>query len=483
MAEPVWETDLDTGKRILVVDDDVLMLGMLKRILSKKFACEVVTAETPFDALRIMKDDPPSLIVADVRMPGLDGIELLRRVKEQDPTVSVILMSGFGTIEIAVEAMREGAYDFLPKPFNNDELVYTARRALERTDLLRENRVLHERLDGDLSVSPFVGRAKPLKETLDLIRRIADTDVTVLIRGESGTGKEIAARAIHDLSSRSSRKMIAVNCPALPEDILESELFGYVKGAFTGATSDKKGLFLEADGSTILLDEIGDMPVSLQTKLLRVLQEKEIRPLGSNQNIPVDVRVLASTNQDLETKISQGLFREDLFYRLNVVTVRMPSLAEIPEDIEPLARHFLRVYGREYGRKGLSFAPETISCLMRRHWKGNVRELQNVIKRAVLLASGHLITPGHLFLSEQGKGQGKENSSVCFGGLKYNEAKEKVVESFSRAYISRALEKSLGNVTVAAQHSGLERQALQRLMRRYGIRSEDFRGHRNEGAE
>ena len=296
----------------------------------------------------------------------------------------------------------------------------------------------------------------------------------MLIRGESGTGKELAARALHGLSCRHSRPMVTVNCPALPEQILESELFGYVRGAFSGATHDKKGLFLEANTSTILLDEIGDLPIALQTKLLRVLQEKEIMPLGQTKTIRVDVRVLASTNQDLEEKIRQGLFREDLFYRLNVVTITMPPLRNRQEDIPPLAQHFLATFGEEYDRPGLVFAPDALPALVKRSWKGNVRELQNVVKRAVLLAddtpiSARALTePGVEIPSPQGL---PEN----LHGLPYNLAKQRLVEDFSAAYLAEALQQNSGNVTAAAQASGMNRQAFQKLLHRFGLVADTFR--------
>jgi len=367
----------------------------------------------------------------------------------------------------------------IEKPFDKDRLLHTVERCLERIVLLAENRALQERVSGRVPFQGLVGRSPRMLAVFDLIRRVAPTDVTVLIRGESGTGKELAARAIHALSTRSARKMVTVNCPALPEHILESELFGYVRGAFTGAQQDKKGLFVEAEGSTILLDEIGDLPLALQTKLLRVLQEKEVQPLGQTRSIKVDVRVLASTNQDLEEKIRQGLFREDLFYRLNVVTLTMPPLSERPEDIPLLADHFLKCFSREYDRQGLCFAPDAEKTLLTRPWKGNVRELANVVKRAVLLADGETITSRDL--AEDGPAAG--NGHGCpmpgeIGGLAhldYNQAKQQVVARFSREYLRRALQQNRGNVTAAAQASGMNRQSFQRLMRRYGVQADEFR--------
>ncbi|MGQ9500321.1 MAG: sigma-54-dependent transcriptional regulator [Dissulfurimicrobium sp.] len=409
-------------------------------------------------------------------MPDMDGMALMALAKELDPTISVIIMTGFGTVELAVNALKEGAYDFLQKPFDNNYLVHVIKRSIERTTFLRENQRLQKKIENQGAFHGLIGQSPRIRQIFELISKVADTDITILIRGESGTGKELAARALHRLSSRSNREMVIVNCPALPEQILESELFGYVKGAFTGAIKDKKGLFLEADGSTILLDEIADIPLTIQTKLLRVLQEKEIRPLGSTQNIKVDTRILASTNQDLEHKIKEGVFREDLFYRLNVVTITMPSLKDIPEDIPLLAHHFLRIYASEYGRNGLEFTPEALKCLQRRQWKGNVRELENTIKRAVLLSSNNIINISDIYAGEEDVGWKRPwETLVCFEQLSYNEAKKQVVDLFTKTYLLRALEKTFGNVTKAANISGIERQAFQRLMRRYGVRSDEFR--------
>jgi len=459
---------------VLIVDDDTDMARMLKRVLERRCPCRATVADSGERALEELDRCRPDVVLTDIKMPGFDGLALLRRTREIDPSISVILMTGYGTVEMAVKALKEGAYDFFQKPFDNDHVVHAVQRSLERVTLLRENRRLQAQLESAGGFSGFVGRSARLREVFSLIRRIADTDVTVLIRGESGTGKELAARALHALSGRARLPLVTVNCPALPEHILESELFGYIKGAFTGALRDKKGLFLEAEGSTILLDEIGDIPVSLQTKLLRVLQEKEIRPLGQTRNIQVDVRVLASTNQDLQAKIRNGSFREDLFYRLNVVTVTMPSLADIQEDIPLLAQHFLKRSAREYGDRGLVFLPAALRCLVRRRWPGNVRELQNVVKRAVLLAEGPEITPSDL-MSPAEQGPVEAGGAEYLPHLPYNAAKQMMVESFSREYLGRVLREHAGNVTAAARASGLGRQAFQRLLRRFGMEASGYR--------
>jgi len=479
MTLPPANPELDKPL-VLLVDDDPDMLTMLVRLLSRKFACRVETATSGETALAFLDRNRPDVIITDLRMPGLDGMSLLTQVKERHPEIAVIVMTGYGNVELAVRSLREGAYDFVEKPFDQERIVHSLERCLERVWLLKENRYLQERLSSKKVFCGLHGCSCRMQEVFDLIRKVADTNVTVLIRGESGTGKELAAKALHTLSRRAAKPLVTVNCPALPAEILESELFGYVKGAFTGATQDKTGYFLEADGSTLLLDEIGDLPLSLQTKLLRVLQEKEITPLGQTKGRAVDVRVVASTNQDLEAKIAGGQFREDLFYRLNVVTITMPSLAERPEDIPLLARHFLQKYAAEYDRGDLTFAPATEQELLRRRWKGNIRELQNTVKRAVLLTTTPQITPADL--AEGGAGPEETPAAAeprpTLTGLSYNDAKREILTSFSRDYLTAALRQSGGNVTAAAQSSGLGRQAFQRLLRAFDLKAESFRSEK-----
>jgi DNA-binding NtrC family response regulator len=475
MKNPTFQENGTALKQVMIVDDEPDMLSMLRLTIEKKCACRVTSASSGLVALEQLSHCRPDVILSDIRMPDLDGLELLNKIREYDQTISVVIMTGFGTIDMAVQALKNGAYDFLQKPFDKDHLVRVIRNGLERTALLRANYQLREKLSDLAQPEGFIGQSPALKKVLDLLSRVADTDATVLIRGESGTGKELAARALHNLSNRKKRPMITVNCPALPENVLESELFGYSKGAFTGATQDKKGLFLEAHGSTILLDEIADIPVSIQTKLLRVLQEKEIQPLGQNKTIKVDVRVVASTNQDLEAKIRVGEFREDLFYRLNVVTAVMPNLEEMKEDVPLLIHYFLAQYKRQYDHDNLVLSPEVLQHLYQRKWPGNVRELQNNVKRIVLLATRGYVDLADINVPEESSRQLPANQFEDLYSAEYNEAKAELVTRFSVSYLHNLLTRHGGNVTKAAADCGLERQALQRIMRRNGIVSTDFK--------
>src|SRR5881296_3362680 len=370
---------------LLIADDDPGLRQSLERTLTRE-GYRVILASDGNAALERLQAGGVDLVLTDLKMPGLSGIELLRAVKAIASEVDVILLTAFGTVEEAVKAMKEGAYDFLTKPFQRAQLLRLISKALERRDLIEQNRALQQRLDDLLQQGAVIGSSPAFRRTMALVEQVADSSATVLIQGESGTGKELVARTIHARSARSRGPLVAVNCAALPETLLESELFGYEKGAFTGAAGRKEGRFELANGGTLFLDEVADLSLVTQPKILRVLQEGEFERLGGTRTLQVDVRIVAATNQDLAEMVKEKRFREDLYYRLNVITVRVPPLRERHEDIPMLAQHFLRVYAAKNGRKLEGFSNEALERLESYAWPGNVRELENLIERTVLLA-------------------------------------------------------------------------------------------------
>ncbi|MBU1070086.1 sigma-54 dependent transcriptional regulator [Myxococcota bacterium] len=377
--------------RLLLVDDEAAILDSLRRLLERD-GYVVSTARSAEEALGILQRETFDLLVTDLRLPHLSGLELLRLVRRMSPDTEVILMTAYGQIEDAVEAMKEGAYDFLPKPVKKAALTKTLDKAMERRRLVQENRQLRARLDKAEQDRMMVGHSPAFRHLQDLIRQVASSEATVLLRGESGTGKELAARAIHRLSARSGLPFVAVNCAALPESIIESELFGYVKGAFTGASGDRPGRFRQADTGTLFLDEIGDLAPHLQIKLLRVLQEGEIEPVGADRPVQVNVRLLAATHRNLEEAVASGRFRSDLYYRLNVISITLPPLRERTDDIALLAAHFMEQFNRKNNKSFLGITQQALDVLTSHHWPGNVRELENVIERAVVLGRGEFIS-------------------------------------------------------------------------------------------
>ena len=468
------------NNHIIIVDDERELIEGLRDLLAAGFPGLAITATTnPGQVLACIQEEQVSMVFTDLRMPAMDGMELLKKIKKADPAVSVVVMTAFGSIEMAVEAVKQGAFDFICKPFNGDAIAKIVQIGLERSCLIRENITLKRRISDRISFANFVGQSAPMRKFYDVIQAVARTEYTVLIRGESGTGKELTAKAIHALSRRSDAPLVMINCPAIPEHLLESELFGHKKGAFTGADHSHVGLFDEADRGTICLDEIGDIPLSVQTKLLRVLQEGEIRPLGSTKTHKIDARVIAATNQDLERKIADGSFRNDLLYRLNVVTIWTPTLKEIIEDIPLLANHFVQMACAEQNLPPKKFSGEALAALSRCPWPGNVRELQNVIRRAVMFCQEEVIGPEYLVAAGKplsvAAGRGGVISMVAERAMSYKTAKDEVVSQFSRNYLATLLGSTKGNVTKAAELSGISRVAIQKIMRRYGIQSDDFR--------
>ena len=442
--------------RILIVDDDEKMQALLQKVLARE-GYQTMLASNGQDALQCIGKQRFDVALSDIRMPNMDGLTLLSEIQTKSPETTVIMMTAFGSVDSAVEAMKQGAYDYISKPFKMDEILIVLSRVVEEKRLRQELVFMREELAGRYSFSNIIGKSNLMQQVFDLIRRVSTTTATVLIRGGSGTGKELVARAIHFNSSRKERPFVPVNCSAIPGELLESELFGHVKGAFTGAIANKEGLFIEADGGTILLDEIGEMPPDLQSKLLRVLQEREVRPVGGARNIKVDVRIIAATNQNLEKQVARGEFREDLYYRLNVIPIDLPSLRERSEDIPLLVEHFLEKYADESGGKK-AMSREALAVLMRHTWPGNVRELENVVERATVLSMGKDIRPGDL---------PPEMGTAAGGILARNAEREASLEDLEKDYIQLVLDRTNGNQTRAAEILGIDRRTLYRKLQSY----------------
>jgi len=464
---------------ILIVDDMSDMLKFLERLIREELHVGVSIAESGEKAIEMISKEPFSIVLADIRMPGMNGLDLLKKIKGKGNSTLVIMMTAYGTIEDAVRSLKLGAYDYITKPFDEERLLHTLKKALEHHNLIKRNIDLEKRVKEREAIEGFVGKSPVMIRLLETIRAVAKTDLTVLITGETGTGKDLAARMIHNLSLRADKPFITINCPSIPENILESELFGYKKGAFTGAMQDKKGLFEVANGGTLLLDEIGDLPTMLQAKLLMALEEKEIRPLGDTKSYKIDVRIIATTNQNLKEKIASYQFRPDLYHRLNVVSITTPSLSEIPEDIPLIANYYLLLYCKEFNIPPKKFSENTLKMLISKRWEGNVRELQNEIKWAVIFSKGEMITPGD-FKYEPKYLPSSDDMIQNLSKISYKEARKNILERFNIKYISELLKECSGNVSLAAKKAGLERQSLQHLIRKYGISSDKFRSNANK---
>jgi len=446
---------------VLVVDDESSILDTL-RILLRKDGYEVTTAQGGKAGLEQIRSGSHSIVLTDVRMPQVTGLDILKAAKEQDPETPVILMTAQASLQTAIQAVNEGAFYYIQKPFSNDELLAILRRACEFRSIRVENKQLKQdfkRKADRAQVTRPIGKSRRFVDVLKLAEQVAPTDSTVLIQGESGTGKEVIARYIHNLSERADGPFLSINCGALPETLLESELFGHVKGSFTGAVRDKQGLFAAARGGTFFMDEVGEMPASLQIKLLRVLQEREVIPVGATEAIPVDVRIIAATNRDLEEEVRRGNFRADLFYRLNVIALELPALRDRKEDLLQLMENFLQDLASERDGEPKALSAEAMDAVMVYDWPGNVRELQNALEHAVVLTRGELIDPGAL--PERITRRKKE--PLVADRVQPNPSLE-VVE---RAYIMWVLQAEGGNKTRAAEVLGIDPSTLYRKLSRY----------------
>jgi two-component system response regulator AtoC len=450
-------------RRVLVVDDEENLRLVLRTFL-RKHGYEVEVAETAEAALGLLDAFGPDFVLADVRMPGMSGIELCAELRARSSMATVVVMSAFGSVELALEAMKAGAYDYISKPFQQDEVLLVLKKAEEREALRRENRALKEAIRNESRFGQMLGRSEAMREVFRTIDKVAGYKTTVLVTGESGTGKELVARALHDQSPRADAPFVAVNCGAIPEALLESELFGHKKGAFTDAHADKLGLFAEADGGTLFLDEIGELPMALQVKLLRALQESTIRRLGDTKDRKVDVRVVAATVRDLKREVEASRFREDLYYRLNVLQIVVPPLRARREDIPMLVEHFVDRNNRRLGTSVRGIEAKAQKLLLEYHWPGNVRELENLVERAVVLSEGDVLTVADL------PERVREPSDPVAVALGQGELSIKKTQRYmEETLIRRALQKTGGNRTQAAKLLEISHRALLYKIKEYGV--------------
>ena len=444
------------AERLLIIEDESTHRESLQRVFIRE-GYEVDTAGSAEDALRFFGEGAYDLIVTDILLPGLNGIEFLKEVKKQVTDQLVIVMTAYASMETAIGALRAGAYDYILKPIIHEEIKRIIRNALNVRSLRAENLNLKKQIERLYDFEKIIGESPVIKDLIDQVKKISDSKTNILILGETGTGKELFTRAIHFNSSRQNKSFIPINCSAIPDNLLESELFGHVKGAFTGATQSKRGLFEEADGGTVFLDEIADLNPALQAKLLRVIDDHEIRPVGSTQSRKVDIRIIAATNKDIVKAVKEGLCREDLYYRLNVVTLNLPPLREHPEDIPLLAKHFLSIYAQEIGKPIRSFHEKAVRLLYDYHWPGNVRELQNIIERAVLITDRDIIYPEHL-----PEGMRTANPHIL-EAIDQSLSIENYTKKFIERYQSSLTEQKL------AEKLGITRKALWEKRKKWGL--------------
>ena len=457
---------------ILIVEDEQDMLLGLQKILSNQ-GHKVEIAESGSAGLEKVQKSKYDIVITDLKMPDVDGIELLQKVKELNSDTIVIVITGYGTVENAVEAMKLGAYDYITKPFDTGHLRMVVRKALKQISLTNENRYLKQQIKEAKDFQNIIGKSCKMQDVFKIADKVARTDTTVLLLGESGTGKELIARYIHYNSQRKNRVFIPVNCGALTETLLESELFGHEKGAFTGAISSKRGLIEIASGGTFFFDEIGDVSPAVQGKLLRVLQEREFMRVGGTDTITADIRLIAATNKNLEKCLKEGTFREDLYYRLNVVSIQLPTLRERKDDIPLLAHFFLKSFSKKMGKNISEIPQDVLEVLIEYDWPGNVRELENIIERAVVLATEDtMIEISHL---PDKLLQAHVDGGILLSAHSYREAKQQAVDSFNKEFLERLLQMSNGNITHAAKHAKMDSANFRRLLRKCGIRAEEHK--------
>lgn len=457
-----------TAPRVLIVDDEAHIRKILSIMLSKK-GYETQSASNGSEALEMVRKNSFDAVITDIRMSGMDGLELLTTLKAFDPEQVVIIITAFSSVDTAIQAMRQGAYDYISKPFKEDEILLILEKALERQRILAENRQLKAQIREKYDFSNFIGRSPSMKKVFDVIAKVAETKSTVLIYGESGTGKELAARSIHETSIRREKPFVPINCGAVPANLLESEFFGHVRGAFSGADRSKRGLFEEADGGTLFLDEVSELPLDMQVKLLRALQEEEIRRLGESMTRKVDLRVVAATNKGLKEEVAAGRFREDLYYRLNVIQLYLPPLREREEDIPLLAQHFLTQVAEKHGLGVKKFSPDAIRALQVQTWAGNVRALKNVIEQSAVMSESQTITPRDLPFNPPPDIQNGLQVQVPEDRLDLKAAIQEVTQQAEKIIIGRALEKHDQNRTHAAEALGISRRALISKIQAYGL--------------